>query len=114
METSWTKKIQRLLDIWTKLESFSWKEHDNYHGDYNKTYDGDACKQKTCDMMVMHGKNLWYDGDACKQKTCDMMVMHGKNLWYDGDACKQKTCDMTPENPIFPTWNWHSRCTIFA
>jgi hypothetical protein len=32
-------------------------------------------------MMVMHGKNLWYDGDACKQKTCDMMVMHGKNLW---------------------------------
>ena len=67
METSWTKKIQRLLDIWTKLESFSWKEHDNYHGDYNKTYDGDACKQKTCDMTVMHGKN----------NTCDMMVIHG-------------------------------------
>jgi hypothetical protein len=48
METSWTKKIQRLLDVWTKLESFSWKKHDDYHGDYNTTYDGDACKQKTC------------------------------------------------------------------
>ena len=45
-------------------------------------------------MMVIHGKDMWYDGDACKQKTCDMMVMHGKSTCDMTVMHGKNTCDM--------------------